>query len=187
MMRSAESILVAYDGSPASERALKAAVRQTSTLSQGVIHVVSLVEPVGGRLLMPDGRLYERWAALDCLRLTVAELVRAWGNKAPGVSLAAHLRSGEPVITILQLAEKLNVDLVLVGESDTAMHGELSPINRELLRLSSRPVRVEVPAGHLPTNFGAISSRPLFSLRQTARGMKSALPTNHKTLPPSLQ
>ncbi len=146
MTETPSTFVVAYDGSYRAETALKALVARTSSCSQGTIHVVMVVEAVEGKIAMPDGSVVERWTALDTLRLTIAEMVRAWGNKAPGFRISAHLRSGQEAAAVIKLAQQVKADEIVVAADALLTRQHERGLAESLLKRSSIPVHVDVNA-----------------------------------------
>jgi nucleotide-binding universal stress UspA family protein len=110
------SILVATDGSPTAELALERAVALASRLG-AALHAVSVVPDLdvaaastgpGGAALAQVHQRHEEGAAAALAR---AETMA--GEQA--VPCTAHLEQGNPAACIVAVADRLGVDLVVVG------------------------------------------------------------------------
>ena len=110
-----KKILVAVDGSPDSILAGRraAAMAEAFGAELYLVHVVPVSEPVRllGEAIGGPG-LYEedRWRARDLLDREVRR-VEEEGAKVSG----ACLRGGEPAAEVVALAERLGVDLIVLG------------------------------------------------------------------------
>ena len=110
-------MIVGTDGSETAGEA----VRQASELAKSVgakVHLVSAYEPV------PEGRLREerqqvpgdlQWMVNP--REDVADTLEraATSLREAGVDVEIHAREGDPADAILDLAEEVNADLIVVG------------------------------------------------------------------------
>jgi nucleotide-binding universal stress UspA family protein len=150
--------LVGYDGSSLSERALRRAVVDASQLDFAVLHVVTVVEELGDEVRLPSGERMSRWAALRTLRLTVDQLLEAFGVPARLLRVSGHLRGGDPAQALIDLAYRHHVERLLVGahgDSPGAL-GRIGGVAGRVLRLADFPVHVESPlltAAPRRTNF----------------------------------
>jgi hypothetical protein len=160
---------VAYDGEKGSEAALRAVVSRTRGHTHGTIHVVMVVEAVGTKIEMPDGSIVERWTALDTLRITVAEMIRSWGNKAPGIRIAAHLRSGDEAAAVIHLAQQVEAEQIVVAAEAQLGASKDTDLAADILMESEIPVHVEVNAGKLFSDKSETIHAPrLFSLNDAS-------------------
>jgi nucleotide-binding universal stress UspA family protein len=107
--------VVGYDGSPLSELGLRRAVEEAMRADFAVVHVVAVVEAAGTMVKMPDGTVLNPWAGLSALRLTVRELLRTWGVSDQLVHVVAHVTTGEPGPTLVDLAVRLEAHSITVG------------------------------------------------------------------------
>jgi len=114
-MQSSLVQVVGYDGSPLSELGLRRAVEEAMRTDFAVVHVVAVVEAVGSLVKMPDGMLVNPWAGLSALRLTIRELLRTWGVSDQLVHVVAHVTTGEPGPTLVDLATRLEANSISVG------------------------------------------------------------------------
>ena len=111
------SIVVGTDGSETAAKAVDAAVG-LARLTGAKLEIVSAYEPVGGRALREEARqippdlqwMVNRRADVD------ATLERA-GRQAgdAGVAAQTFAREGDPADAILDVAEELGADLIVVG------------------------------------------------------------------------
>ncbi len=109
-------VLVAFDFSPGSRRALSTAVRISGTLDRRlhVIHVIEsrVVDSLAGLLRKPPTEV--RRVALAKARLALGEL--AMEQETPPET-RLHVTIREPVPKILEWADRLDPDFLILGES----------------------------------------------------------------------
>jgi nucleotide-binding universal stress UspA family protein len=111
------SIVVGTDGSETAAKAVDAAV-QLAQLSGATLEIVSAYEPVSSQRLREEARqvppdlqwMINRRADVDATLQLAAE--RAEGG---GVTPQTHAREGDPADAILDVAEELGADLIVVG------------------------------------------------------------------------
>ena len=115
-----QHILVAYNGSPESQVALRECLRLAPPASAAV-HLLAVVSPppyllvgefaAAAVLSVEEGIEVEREKMTRELETGARMLAEA------GLSVTPHLVVGEPVAVIEELANELKVDLVIVGHS----------------------------------------------------------------------
>lgn len=115
-----QHILVAYNGSPESQVALRECLRLAPQASASV-HLLAVVTPppyllvgefaAAAVLSVEEGLEVEREKMAKELATGARMLADA------GLSVTPHLEIGEPVTVIEELASELKVDLVIVGHS----------------------------------------------------------------------
>ena len=111
------SIVVGTDGSETAARAVDAAV-QLAQLSGATLELVSAYEPVGGQRLREEARqvppdlqwIVNRRADVDATLRDAAERARD-----AGVATQTFAREGDPADAILDVAEELGADLIVLG------------------------------------------------------------------------
>jgi nucleotide-binding universal stress UspA family protein len=111
------SIVVGTDGSETASRAVEAAV-QLAQLSGATLELVSAYEPVSGQRLREEARqvppdlqwMINRRADVDATLQQAAERARD-----AGVAAQTYAREGDPADAILDVAEELGADLIVVG------------------------------------------------------------------------
>jgi nucleotide-binding universal stress UspA family protein len=111
------SIVVGTDGSETAAKALDAAV-ELARLSGAALAIVSAYEPVSSARLREEARqvppdlqwMINRRADVDATLHDAAERARGAGTD-PQV----HAREGDPADAILDVAEELGADLIVVG------------------------------------------------------------------------
>ncbi|MDX6665907.1 MAG: hypothetical protein QOG68_2113 [Solirubrobacteraceae bacterium] len=112
--------MVGTDGSETAQRAVQQATELAQKLGSE-LHVVSAYEPAGGRIAgAPEGAArvwavapdYEVEGLVDQALATVKE---------QGVEAKAHTVKGDPVDALLEIAERVKADLIVVG--NRGMHG----------------------------------------------------------------
>jgi nucleotide-binding universal stress UspA family protein len=111
------SIVVGTDGSETAAKAVAAAV-ELATLSGATLEIVSAYEPVSGQRLREEARqvppdlqwIVNRRADVDATLRQAAVHARD-----AGVAVQTFAREGDPADAILDVAEELGADLIVVG------------------------------------------------------------------------
>jgi nucleotide-binding universal stress UspA family protein len=111
------TIVVGTDGSETAQKAVDAAV-ELAQLSGAGLELVSAYEPVSNQRLRREAR--ELPADFDWMihrRAEVDETLEhaAGAARAAGVTARAHAREGDAADAILDVAEELAADLIVVG------------------------------------------------------------------------
>jgi nucleotide-binding universal stress UspA family protein len=115
-------IMVATDGSPASEKAIEVAARLKLLIKESEVTVIHVSEPLPkvalkqgaenshGIVVIPDS------ARADLVR-EKDEILEKARIMAEGIGIRVKLRSrtGDPASTIIDEAEKLGCDLIIIG------------------------------------------------------------------------
>jgi nucleotide-binding universal stress UspA family protein len=112
-----ESIVVGTDGSETARKAVEAAV-ELAKLTGAKLELVSAYEPVSSQRLRDEARQVPpdlQWMVhpredVDATLAEAAERVRA-----AGVASRVYAREGDPADAILDVAEELGSDLIVVG------------------------------------------------------------------------
>jgi nucleotide-binding universal stress UspA family protein len=111
------SIVVGTDGSDTARKAVEAAVR-LARLSGASLELVSAYEPVPNERLRPQLRevpVEAQWT-VNPREEVDATLAAAAGSAADaGVQARIHAREGDPADAILDVAEELGSELIVVG------------------------------------------------------------------------
>jgi nucleotide-binding universal stress UspA family protein len=111
-------ILVAYNGTPESRLALQACIGLNAGPS-AQIHLLAVVTPVpivlAGEFVAAVPTVDEEQAERDAMSQVLDAGRRMLSDG--GLSVTVHLEVGDPVTVIADLANKLAVDLVVVGHS----------------------------------------------------------------------
>jgi len=116
---SVTQILVGTDGSPTADVAV-ARAGEAARAAGARLHVVTAID---GPARLQDERELPRdlaWAATPGRRAD-AVLRRAATLVGPGVEVELHSRPGDPADVLVDLAEELGADLIVVGNK--GMHG----------------------------------------------------------------
>jgi nucleotide-binding universal stress UspA family protein len=111
------SIVVGTDGSETAAKAVDAAV-ELAQLSGATLEIVSAYEPVSSQRLREEARqvppdlqwMINRRADVDATLDQAAERARG-----AGITPQTHARQGDPADAILDVAEELGADLIVVG------------------------------------------------------------------------
>jgi nucleotide-binding universal stress UspA family protein len=111
------TIVVGTDGSETAAKAVDAAV-ELAQLSDATLEIVSAYEPVSSQRLREEARqvppdlqwMINRRADVDATLHHAAERARG-----AGVTPQTHARQGDPADAILDVAEELAADLIVVG------------------------------------------------------------------------
>jgi nucleotide-binding universal stress UspA family protein len=141
-----KKILVATDLTPASEPALKAALALAKTLGAQITALHVLDAPVeSGRWFLPESpELIAFRAAIDREHETLHEQLAAQlASLAQGsVSASAIVRDGNPVDTIVGVADEIGADLVVVGTHGRRglQHALLGSVAERVVRTANQAV-----------------------------------------------
>ena len=108
--------MVGTDGSDTARTAVDAAV-ELARLTGATLHLVSAYEPVSSQRLRPEARQVPddlQWMVnpREDVDATLAEAARAG---AGGLEAQTFVREGDPADAILDVAEELAADLIVVG------------------------------------------------------------------------
>jgi nucleotide-binding universal stress UspA family protein len=116
-----ESIVVGTDGSETAQRAV-AEAGQLAKAVGGSVHLVSAYQPLrGARVVGASGGAAETWEVKpDSVVQSVLEEAAA-AVRMNGVEAEAHMVAGDPADALLEVAERVNADLLVVG--NRGMHG----------------------------------------------------------------
>jgi nucleotide-binding universal stress UspA family protein len=107
-----ETIVVGTDGSPTAERAVEQAAELAKPLGARV-HIVTAYEPTGAKVA-GGGGVAERMVGPDLTADSVLE--RAIGLlRVHGVEVDTYARKGDPAEALLEVADEVGADLILVG------------------------------------------------------------------------
>jgi nucleotide-binding universal stress UspA family protein len=119
-MAMAGAIVVGTDGSETATRALKEAVRYAKALG-GELHIVSAYEPMHARVSAPGAAAVEGQSVpADAKVQTVVDEAAAHA-RLDGLEATTHTLTGDPVDALLEVADKLDASLIVVGSR--GMHG----------------------------------------------------------------
>ena len=111
------SLVVGTDGSGTASEAVRQATELAVQL-KAKVHLVSAYEPV------PEGRLREerdqvpddlQWMVNPREDVNDTLTQAAQGLEAQGIEVEVHAREGDPADAILDVAEEMNADLIVVG------------------------------------------------------------------------
>jgi nucleotide-binding universal stress UspA family protein len=112
-----QAVVVAYDFSPVGAAVLARAVALVSRAPSHILHFVTAIDAHAGIPAVPHkGRVDHHYA--DQVRDAMSEEVRKAFGSAPipdEVHFFVHARIGKPPQEILELAEDVGADLILVG------------------------------------------------------------------------
>ncbi len=110
-------MVVGTDGSGTASEAVRQATQLAGQL-KAKVHLVSAYEPV------PEGRLRDekdqvpddlQWMVNPREDVNETLTQAAEGLKAQGIEVEIHAREGDPADAILDVAEEMNADLIVVG------------------------------------------------------------------------
>jgi nucleotide-binding universal stress UspA family protein len=110
-----EAIVVGTDGSETAKRAVDEAVRLASALGAEV-HVVSAFEPLRGAKIAgaPEGAA-KVWQPLPDSQVESTLSQAAAGIRMKNVEVTTHALEKDPADAILDVAEKVGADMIVVG------------------------------------------------------------------------
>jgi nucleotide-binding universal stress UspA family protein len=109
------SIVVGTDGSTTATKAVAAAV-EVARRHEATLHIVSAFAPVAGQRLREERRQIPRdveWTVNP--REDVDTTLRDAAAQADGLAVQTYAREGDPADAILDVAEELGADLIVVG------------------------------------------------------------------------
>ena len=123
------NILVAVDGSDASQRALVRAVEEAKVWNAR-LHVIYVVETGLFSSLPADNTVEIMYRVLEKEGSTVLEQAKKFATDN-GVTVSTHMKQGHAGSEVVTLAEKENADLVMIGshgksQTDRLLIGSVS-------------------------------------------------------------
>lgn len=113
-----ESIVVGTDGSDSAKLAVEEAVRLAKALGAEV-HVVSAFKPLRGAHVGGEGHAEYQALPDDKVEATISEAAAA--ARTRGVPVTSHAVERDPVDALMEVADKVSADLIVVGSK--GMHG----------------------------------------------------------------
>lgn len=133
-----DTILVATDGSQQARAALEHALNLAESVD-ATVYVVTVVEASGSPMRFDASEVEALNDAADDL---VEEIVQAYGSR--DVEVDGTVRRGKPATAILEYADELDADLILVGQrgEDGITGAILGSTTDRLARLTDIPVTV---------------------------------------------
>lgn len=140
-MDTVEEVLVAFDGTPLSEKALEHAIVVYPDAKIAVLHVIDYIEEsYGAKALIGDRALRERARNRSEELLADAETMAAEHDRA----VATETAVGKSADEIVEYAETHDVDVIVIGS-----HGRsgvyrmlLGSVAETVMRRASMPVTV---------------------------------------------
>lgn len=116
-----DSIVVGTDGSETAGRAVGEAIRLAKALDAD-IHIVSAYEPLRGAKIQgaPEGAA-KVWAPLPDTLVNATVDEAAARVRTSGVSVEKHAVEKDPADALLQVADEIGANLIVVGSK--GMHG----------------------------------------------------------------
>ena len=116
-----EAIVVGTDGSETANRAVAEATRLAEAMG-GRLHIVAAYEPLRGAKIVgaPEGAA-KVWEVKPDAEVQGVIQEAESGARMKGVTVEAHTLTGDPADALLEIAEKHNADLIVVG--NRGMHG----------------------------------------------------------------
>ena len=116
-----ESIVVGTDGSETAKRAVAEATRLAEAMG-GKLHVVAAYEPLRGAKIVgaPEGA-QKVWELKPDAKVQNVIQEAESEVRLKGVEVESHTVTGDPADALLEIAERQNADLIVVG--NRGMHG----------------------------------------------------------------
>jgi nucleotide-binding universal stress UspA family protein len=116
-----EAIVVGTDGSETAKRAVDEAMRLAEAMG-GRLHIVAAYEPLRGAKIVgaPEGAAKVWEVKPDAKVQSVIQEAEA-GARIKGVEVETHTLTGDPAEALLEIAERQDADLIVVG--NRGMHG----------------------------------------------------------------
>jgi nucleotide-binding universal stress UspA family protein len=142
-----QNILIGYDGSKGSQRALQVglAIARGMHARVELLAVASLPEPamlVGSHAIL-DGARKRYTNELEQIAKAARET---------GIEIETEIQAGQPAAQLIKQAEENNIDLIVLGRRGTSRLSQLimGSVSERVLRYASCPVLVtsEVPDEH---------------------------------------
>ena len=138
---SKHQVVVAYDFSSTADLALARAVDLASRDGDTVLHFVTVLDS------------HQSYQIAENVRLDLlARLQHLFASYQPGIDLEffAHTRLGRPVDEILDLAEEIGADMIVVGSHDRGPVGRLllGSVSEAVVRGARCPVLVARKEGY---------------------------------------
>lgn len=138
-MRGFRHVLVALDFMPGSSRVLETALRVLE--SGGRLHLLHVVEWIPG---VVEGTLvsYANPTQVRALHAASERQLLAFAATCGGVDVTTEVVEGHPARSILEVAERRGVDLVVIGTMGhpRPARTRIGPVADRVLRRSSCPV-----------------------------------------------
>ena len=133
-------ILVAYDGSTASRRALDWAVRLARESADSRVQVIGVAATLEATVPIPDA--VDPASSVEKRERDLAEAASTL--QAAGVRADTALKVGNPAEEIIQAGEEGSFDLIVVGSTGAgrAVRWLLGSVSDRVVRHASRPVMV---------------------------------------------
>jgi nucleotide-binding universal stress UspA family protein len=141
-------VVVAYDLSPGGYAALERAIEIVVRAPHHVLHIVTVLDSHRGVHKVT----YE---STDAMHATIRDFVSAAfadrgssraRDRGLSIQYFVHCRIGKPATEILEVAEDVGADLVLVGSHER--HGLLASTSERVVRDAKCPVMVIKPKGY---------------------------------------
>ncbi len=131
-------IVVAYDFSPSSEQALQRAIEIAARAPQHVLHIVAALEPHLRVNIFAETEQPTYNAAEHIQKQILEQVTSSFAGRATAseVQFFVHARIGKPAVEILDIAEEVGADLIIVGS-----HGKTGIQRLVLGSVSERVVR----------------------------------------------
>jgi nucleotide-binding universal stress UspA family protein len=114
------TIVVGTDGSETAQRAVEQATELAQTMG-AELHIVSAYEPVGGRIAGAPDEAAKVWAVAPDYEVEGLIEEALATVKEHGVEAHPHTVKGDPVDALLEVAKRVDADLIVVG--NRGMHG----------------------------------------------------------------
>jgi len=114
------SIVVGTDGSETAQRAVEEAAQLAEAVG-GQLHVVSAFEPAVGRIAGAPQGAAKVWAVAPDFEVQGVIEKALDAIRKRGVEAKSHTVEGDPVDALLKVADRVNADLIVVG--NRGMHG----------------------------------------------------------------
>jgi nucleotide-binding universal stress UspA family protein len=153
MIEAPRVVVVGMDYSPLAEAALHRALRLTEESPHATIHAVTVAERAGKNVRLPDGTVLSQWAALDAVRVQLAERVKQWPNAGPAnLRVVGHVRGGNPAKALLDMTFRTGASCIVVGAhsgSPREIH-RVGGVARQVLDQAKVEVHLESPITQMP-------------------------------------
>lgn len=157
---SKQQVVVAYDFTAEGNVAIDRAIDLAGRNPEMVLHFVTAIE---------HGETYDRAEEIRLALLARLKGILAARQPGANIELFAHIRIGRPQQEILELAESIGADLIIVGSHDRGAIGRaiLGSVSEAVLRGARCPVLVARYKGYSDVELQQIVEVPHHKLRPT--------------------
>lgn len=132
-----KKILIGFDGSDCSEQALNKAI--TLIEEHGELILLSVIPDPSDKFFVDDEIRKKLKQKAESM---ITEIIKDLGQRS--FNLIGMVEEGDPAVIIIDLASKLNVDLIVLGSKGTSTLGQylLGSVANKVVQYAHKPVMV---------------------------------------------